>query len=344
MVIVFEGWDAAGKGTIINRLSQVLDPRGSRVHPIFPPNKDERFHPWLWRFWEKTPAAGQFAIFDHSWYLRVLQERVAGTVSRRQWDEAYDEIQQFERQLVDAGTVIVKVWLHIDKKEQKRRFKYLCKTKATAWKVGKEERRQYRKHGQWVEAVEEMLQRTSTAEAPWTVVEAMQGRYRRVKCFETVVDAVEKGTATSARQPATRAQTDARATTIGNRRNHLARPARLQACRSRAKNMKASSTVFSENYSGSNTSSTSERIPAIIAYEGIDAGGKGGSIKRLTRGLDPRGYEVVPIAAPDQRRKSPPLPLAVLARGAQGRPYHNLRPDMVRTAACRTSGRILRRG
>ena len=303
VVIVFEGWDAAGKGMIINRLSQVLDPRGSHVHPIFPPNKEERFHPWMWRFWNKTPATGQFAIFDHSWYMRVLHERIDGSVTRRQYDEAYDEIQQFERQLIDAGTVIVKIWLHIDKKEQKRRFEYLCKTKATAWKVGKEERRQYRKHGQWVEAIEEMLQRTSTAEAPWTVVEAMQGRFRRVKCFETIVDAVESELQRRRDNPKPEPKpmpvpqkSPIDESTVLDRLDLNLSLSREEYDDKLDKLQKKLFRLEHELYV--------ERIPAVIAYEGIDAGGKGGNIKRITRGLDPRGYEVVPIAAPTKEEKS----------------------------------------
>ncbi len=303
VVIVFEGWDAAGKGTIINRLAQVLDPRGFRVHPIFSPTKDERYHPWMWRFWNKLPAEGVFAIFDHSWYMRILNERIDGDISSRECDEAYDEIQQFERQLTDAGTVIVKVWLHIDKKEQKLRFKELRKTAATAWKVGKQERRQYRQHDKWTAAVEEMLARTSTADAPWTVVEATQGRFRRVKCFETIVDAVENELQLRLDNPppdpkpmSAPKQSPTTDNTVLDRLDLTLAMPREEYDEELDKLQRKLFRLEHELYV--------ERIPAVIAYEGVDAGGKGGNIKRLTRGLDPRGYEVVPVAAPTRIEKS----------------------------------------
>ncbi|MHC4177009.1 MAG: polyphosphate kinase 2 family protein, partial [Planctomycetota bacterium] len=135
VLIIFEGWDAAGKGTLINRLTQALDPRGFKVHPISAPDETERLHPWMWRFWTSLPAAGNFAIFDRSWYGRVLFERLEGLTPKRRWREAYREIDQFERQLADAGTVIVKFWLHIGKREQQQRFKRLEANPATEWKV-----------------------------------------------------------------------------------------------------------------------------------------------------------------------------------------------------------------
>jgi AMP-polyphosphate phosphotransferase len=303
VIVVFEGWHAAGKGMIINRLAQSLDPRGSHVYPIFPANEEERLHPWMWRFWEKTPAAGQFAIFDHSWYMRVLQERIDGAISRRRWEAAYDEIQQFERQLADAGTVIVKFWLHIDKKEQKRRFEKMRETPATAWKVGKPQRRQYRKHDKWLRAVEEMLQRTDTAEAPWTIVEAAHGRFSRVKCFETIVAAAENELHRRRENPPPRPapmpppeQSATAEITVLDRLDlglSLERePYEKELQRLQRKLFRLEHELYMA------------RIPAVIVYEGIDAGGKGGNIKRLTRGLDPRGYEVDPVASPNAEEKA----------------------------------------
>ena len=312
VVIVLEGWDAAGKGTIINRLTQVLDPRGFKVHPISAPTEVERLHPWMWRFWNDLPAAGQFAIFDQSWYCRVLTERIESDLSRRQWEEASDEIQQFERQLVDAGAVIVKFWLHISKKEQERRFQKLEANPATAWKIGKPERRQHRKYKRWLEAAEDMLQRTSTAQSPWTIVEATQGRYRQVKVFETVIKAVQSelahrvATPRSTPQPmAVPPDSPTQQQTILDRLDLTLSLEREEYDTELKQLQKRLFDLEHELYMA--------RVPAVIVYEGSDAGGKGGNIKRLTRGLDPRGYEVVPVAAPDATRKSPPLSLAILA-------------------------------
>jgi polyphosphate:AMP phosphotransferase len=303
VVIVLEGWDAAGKGTVINRLAQVLDPRGFKVHPISAPTEIERLHPWMWRFWSDLPGEGQFAIFNHSWYDRVLAERIEGDLARRRWEEAYEAIQQFERQLADAGTVIVKFWLHIGKKEQKRRFEQLEQNPATAWKIGKPERRQHRHYGEWLAAAEEMLERTGTAYAPWTVVEATDGRYGRVKVFETILQAVESELARRAASPApkpspmpvppdspTREQTilDRLDLTLSLERDEYERE--LQRLQKRLFDLEHELYVA--------------RVPAAIVYEGSDAGGKGGNIKRLTRGLDPRGYEVIPIGPPDATEKA----------------------------------------
>jgi polyphosphate kinase 2 (PPK2 family) len=303
VVIVFEGWDAGGKGKLINRITQVLDPRGFKVHPVCAPNEVERFYPWMRRFWRVLPGAGQFAIFDRSWYGRVLVERVAGLVPKRQWRQAYEEIQQFERQLADAGTVLVKLWLHIDKNEQKQRFRKLQKVKATAWKVGKAEWKQHREYDRWLEAVEEMLQRTSTAQAPWTVVEATQGRFARVKVFETVIRTVEGELERWAARPKSTAepmpeppQSPTREKTILDRVDlslSLSREAyeeELDALQKRLFRLEHELYVA--------------RVPAVIVYEGWDAAGKGGNIKRLTRGLDPRGYEVVPVMAPSPEEKA----------------------------------------
>ncbi|MBN2024227.1 MAG: polyphosphate:AMP phosphotransferase [Pirellulales bacterium] len=303
VVVVFEGWDAAGKGTIINRLTQALDPRGFRVHPISAPNEDERLHPWMGRFWKKLPPAGALAIFDRSWYGRVLTERLNEGLSKRRWREAYDEIQQFERQLADAGTVIVKFWLHISRKEQRKRFKRLEKTAATAWKVGKDEWAQSRHYDRWLAAAEEMLARTSTAYAPWTVVEATDARFRRVKVFEVLTQAIQTEIDRRAAAPPVvlkpmdvpePSPTDEQ--TILDRLDLTLSLSREEYEKQLDKLQKRLFRLEHEMYVA--------RVPAAIVYEGADAGGKGGNIKRLTAGLDPRGYEVVPVGPPDAPEKA----------------------------------------
>ena len=189
LIVVFEGWEAAGKGTCLNRLAQAFDPRGFKVHAIGPPNEDERLHPWMWRFWNELPACDRIAIFDGSWYGRVLVERVDQAAAEREVAEAYEDILQFERQLADAGTRSSSSGCTSARSEQKKRLKRLEKDPALAWKVGKREWRQHEQYDEWLEAVEEMLRRTSTADAPWTVVEAHDRRFARVKVFETIVAA-----------------------------------------------------------------------------------------------------------------------------------------------------------
>ena len=294
VIIAFEGWDAAGKGTAINRTTRGLDPRGYRVHPISAPNEREKLHPFLWRFWTATPKKGEIAVFDRSWYGRVLVGRVDKLVGESRWRSAYNDILQFERQLADDGAVILKFWLHIGRDEQKRRFKKLEKDKALAWKVGKAEWQQNKKYDEWVVAVEEMLQRTSTAHAPWSVVESTDRRFAWVKIIETIIAAIERALAVKANKgddaPPPAPAPHAAQKTILDRvdlKLSLERPEYSRQLRASQKQLFR---LEHEIYT--------QRIPVIIAYEGWDAGGKGGNIRRLTRGLDPRGYEVIPVGVP----------------------------------------------
>ncbi|MBL7224113.1 MAG: phosphate--AMP phosphotransferase [Candidatus Brocadiae bacterium] len=297
VIVVFEGWDAAGKGTIINRLTQMLDPRGFKVHPINAPNEEERLRPWMWRFWNTLPADGSFAIFDRSWYGRVLIGRMEKIVSKTECAQAYEDIQEFERQLADSGAVLVKFWLHIDRKTQRKRFKALERNPATAWKVAKEERKQNRNYDKWLEAVEEMLQRTNTAYAPWTVVEATQGRFLRVKAVETIISTVQSELERRKEAPKARPKPMPRPKASPTRRKTILDRLDLTQSLERDDYEKQLDELQDRVFHLEHELYVA-RVPAVIVYEGSDAGGKGGNIRRLTRGLDPRGYEVVPIAAP----------------------------------------------
>ncbi len=191
VAVVFEGWAAAGKGSTINVLTERLDARGFRVAPILPPRTSETRYPWLWRFWQKLPAYGQMVIYDTSWYRRVLIDRINKTVRQREWERAYQDIAEFEEQLANDGTVIVKFWLHISRSEQTRRFKKLLKDKLTAWQVTAEDAAQHDAYKKYFVAVEEMLARTDSPYAPWTIVESTDRYFTRVKVFETLIRALE---------------------------------------------------------------------------------------------------------------------------------------------------------
>ena len=303
IVIVLEGWDAAGKGTIINRLTQALDPRGFKVHPICAPDEPERLRPWMWRFWKTLPEDGSVAIFDRSWYGRVLIERVEGITSKRKWRQAYEEIAQFERQLADAGAVIVKLWLHIDRKEQRRRFKKIEANPAISWKVGKEEWRQNKHYDDWSVAVEEMLERSSSTRAPWTVVEATQGRFARTKVFETVVGAIENELERREKAPNVKPEPMAVPTVSPTREQTILDSLDLTLSMEREEYDEELDKLQGRLFRLEHELYLA-RVPAVIVYEGCDAAGKGGNIRRLTRGLDPRGYEVVPVAAPTTEEKA----------------------------------------
>jgi polyphosphate kinase 2 (PPK2 family) len=191
-VILFEGWDAAGKGTSINLLTQRLDPRGFKLHAIQAPRTYETHMPWLWRFWLKLPNCDEMAIYDRSWYGRVLVERVEGFTPEEQWRKAYRDIVNFERTIADDGCVVTKFFLHISKEEQKSRFKKLEKDPLTAWHVQPEDWEHHRKYDEYVLAIEEMLERTDTEWGPWTIIEATDRRWTRIRIFETIVGRLEE--------------------------------------------------------------------------------------------------------------------------------------------------------
>jgi polyphosphate kinase 2 (PPK2 family) len=192
VVILFEGWDAAGKGTSIQALTARLDPRGFKLYPIRAARTYEQKHPWLWRFWLKLPGRGEWAMFDRSWYGRVLVERVENLTPEPEWRRAYRDIADFERAIADDGYLIIKFWLHISKPEQKRRFKKLVQDPLTAWQVTAEDWEHLGKYDDYLLAVEEMLERTNTEWGPWTIVEATDRHWTHVKIFQTIIATLEE--------------------------------------------------------------------------------------------------------------------------------------------------------
>jgi polyphosphate kinase 2 (PPK2 family) len=193
LCVVFEGWDASGKGGAIKRLVSHLDPRHVRVAQFAAPTYDEKRHHFLWRFWPALPGWGGMSVLDRSWYGRVLVERVEGFCSDDQWKRAYGEIVEFETTLADEGMIIVKLWLHLSDEEQLRRFKRREKDPLKGWKLTDEDWRNREKRKDYERAVEDMLERTDHDKAPWTIVEGDSKRYARVKVLESVVQAVEAG-------------------------------------------------------------------------------------------------------------------------------------------------------
>jgi AMP-polyphosphate phosphotransferase len=191
VILVFEGWDAAGKGGAIQRITTVLDPRGYVVHSIGAPTGDDKERHYLYRFWRRLPPMGEMAIFDRSWYGRVLVERVEGFARADEWQRAYAEINEFERTLVEFGAIICKFWLHISPEEQLRRFEERQNVPYKAWKLTDEDWRNRAKWGEYERAADEMLLRTSTPSAPWTIVEAEDKRFARVKVLRTLSHRLE---------------------------------------------------------------------------------------------------------------------------------------------------------
>ena len=303
VVVLFEGWDAAGKGDCIEKLVGRIDPRGYEVHYIQEPTEEENLRPFLWRFWAKLPGRGGMGIFDRSWYRRVLSERVEGEVSRKRWERSFDEIAQFERMLADDGTLIVKFWLHISRVEQRRRLSRMERSEHESFRVKKRDWRAHRLYADYRDAAEEMLERTSTSWAPWTVVAATDRQYARVKVFETLADAMQRaleGRATSAK---------AERVAKGAARPRRSRPTAPALARTVLDDVDLRKKLTDRQYDTQlarwqarmrelEFACYRRRVPVVVVYEGWDAAGKGGSIRRIIGGLDPRGYAVIPISAP----------------------------------------------
>ncbi len=192
VVIVYEGWDAAGKGGNIRRLTEKMDPRSYTVYPISAPSGEDKSHHYLYRFWRRLPERGHMAIFDRSWYGRILVERVEEFCSQAEWKRAYREINSFERQLHEFGTIIVKYWVHISRDEQLKRFEERKRTGYKAWKLTDEDWRNRAKWGDYEEAANEMLLKTSTLTAPWTIVEGNDKWWGRVKTLSTLVETLSR--------------------------------------------------------------------------------------------------------------------------------------------------------
>ena len=191
--VLFEGWDASGKGGAIKRLVAQMDPRHVRVRQFSAPSSIEKRHHFLWRFWPHLPGWGGMAIFDRSWYGRLLVERVEGYAVREQWMRAYDEINGFEKSLADEGMILIKLWMHISSDEQLERFHAREKNPLKSWKLTEEDWRNRERREEYEQAVEDMIARTDQPHAPWDLIEGDSKKFARVKVLETVIGRIEEG-------------------------------------------------------------------------------------------------------------------------------------------------------
>ena len=192
VILCYEGWDAAGKGGNIRRVAYPLDPRGFDVHPIASPLPHELNRQYLWRFWTRLPRTGHICIFDRTWYGRVMVERIEGFCSMKNSERAYNEINEFERMLTDWGAVVLKFWIHIDKETQLARFTDRQNTPEKQWKITDEDWRNREKWDEYEAAIDEMLEKTCTKNAPWYIIESNDKKYARIKTLKIIVKALEK--------------------------------------------------------------------------------------------------------------------------------------------------------
>jgi len=191
VIIAYEGWDAAGKGGNIKRITEALDPRDYVVEPIASPEPHEKARHYLWRFWTRLPKTGHITVFDRTWYGRVMVERLEGFCSENDWQRAYNEINEFEKELKDWGAVIIKFWVQIDKGTQLKRFTDRQNTPEKQWKITDEDWRNREKWDQYETAIDEMIEKTSTSFAPWHVLESVDKKYARIKALKIVIDEIK---------------------------------------------------------------------------------------------------------------------------------------------------------
>lgn len=323
IMIVFEGFGASGKGLQIGRLIQSMDPRGFEVHPIKNETEEERMHPFMWRFWTKTPAKGRIAIYDGSWYRRVLIDRFEKRTKNKELADVFHSINSFEEQLAEDGTLIIKLLLDIDKKEQKKRFDKLEKNKETAWRVTQGDKERNVHYDEYAAMMEDMLFKTDTDYAPWTIVESMDKRFATLKIYTTVIkamaDQIEKlqkekeekeAKKLADSESAAGGETDVVAeiakeadeemkdlqVSILSKADLSLHYTREEYKEKLDKLQKKMEKLHGELYR--------RRIPVVLGFEGWDAGGKGGAIKRLTERMDARGYVVNPTASPNDIEKA----------------------------------------
>ncbi|WP_448572474.1 polyphosphate:AMP phosphotransferase [Trichothermofontia sp.] len=300
IVVVLEGWAAAGKGALVRKMVQYMDPRSFTVHPIWPPTEQERYYPFLWRFWQRLPARGNLGVFYHSWYTHVLEDRLFGRVAENRVPNLFRDISAFERQLFDDGVAIVKYWIHLSRQELKNRLKDYAEHPLESWRVRPEDWQQQKNYDRYCALAEDMLLSTSSGQAPWTLIEGDCERWARVKVLSqmaaTLTEALDRRkiqpppviyppqAKLEPTEPDLLAQVDLTKSLSAD-----AYKKKLREEQVRLRQLQIS--IFKEN------------VPVLILFEGWDAAGKGGAIKRLTDILDPRSYFVYPFAAPTHEEK-----------------------------------------
>ena len=310
VMIAFEGYGASGKGVQIGELIQGLDPRGFQVYAVKNETEEEKMHPFLWRFWTKMPPKGRIAIYDSSWYRKVLIDRFDGMTRPDEVESAFRSICSFEEQLTADGMVIIKIFLAIDKKEQKKRFEKLLSSKETAWRVSKGDLKRNKSFQKYQAINEEMLLRTDTDYAPWHIVEATDRRFATAKIYTIVVQMLEnriREVRESIENSGNRSDEspDISITTVADKRLRESVLTKTDLTLIYTKEeYKEKLEILQKKLKKLHGELYRKRIPVILGFEGWDAGGKGGAIKRLTQKMDPRGYVVHPTASPNDIEKS----------------------------------------
>lgn len=298
-IIVIEGWNAAGITMAVHEIVQALDPRGFALHAIEKPTEEERAHPFLWRFWLRTPPRGRIALFARSWYSRAISEEMQKHTWEKSLKGRAHQINSFERQLCDDGAIILKFFLHITKEEQKMRLEERERNPLTAWLVTPAIWNVHRHYDDSFPLIDDFIQKTDTENAPWTIIEATDRKYAILKIYSTVVKALEK-----------RAEAAKEAKPKKGKTKEIPLPKKVTVRRRSSPDKEGAKDDYQEELSSLQIEMLElhyllfkRKIPLMIAYEGWDAAGKGGNITRVTKYMNPLGYYVVPIAAPTEHEK-----------------------------------------
>jgi len=298
LILVVSGADGAGKSETVSRLHEWFDPRGLETNVFGPLTEEERDRPPYWRFWLSLPPRGRVGMFFGSWYTDPIIRRVYGKSGGAEFDKSLSRIEFFERELAQDGALIVKLWLHLSKKAQKKRLTRLAKSRKTRWRVAPLDWKHFKLYDRFVKYSEQALQRTDTGFAPWTVIEATDDRYREVSVGRTVLDAI-RGRLARSKPPTIAESASSREPDIVSVLDRVDLRKSLSP-----RDYSAQLSLLQGKLSRLSRAAWDKKLSTVLVFEGWDASGKGGAIRRLTQAMDARLYRVVPIAAPTDEERA----------------------------------------
>ena len=302
VVILIGGVDGAGRGETVNQLNEWMDPRFLQTHGMGEPSDEELDRPMMWRFWRELPPKGRIGIFLGSWYTWPILNRVRGATKNAELDQSLERAKKLEKMLVDEGALVLKFWMHLSKDKQDKRLKALEKDPKTRWRVTKRDWEHYQQYDKFNTVNERVIRHTSTADAPWTIVEGYDARYRSLTVGKIILDAVKK----RMKQPAKRV-TEVTAPPPMPSIDQL-NVLKMLDLKQKLEKKKYESEL--EKYQGKLAMLTRSpkfgKITVVAMFEGNDAAGKGGAVRRITGALDARQYNIIPIAAPTEEERAQP--------------------------------------
>ncbi len=301
VIILISGVDGGGKGIVINRLNEWLDTRYLDTHAYGPRSEEERERPHYWRYWMALPPKGNIGIYVGSWYSQPIAQRITDKISNGGLDMELTHINHLERELIDDGALIIKCWLHLSKKRQKKRIRKLQKNKETAWKVNKLDKKHLKLYDKFCSISERVLRETSTGEAPWMIVDGSDERYACFTVGQHILDRIT----THMKDRELHAEIQQRKTSRVTTSNELSVLNALDMTQKLTKvNYESQLGNLQGKLSRLSRAAYENKLSSILMFEGWDAGGKGGAIRRLTQAMDARQYRVIPVAAPTDEEKA----------------------------------------